>query len=310
MPTKETIFKTLNQTRISPAPTTPTLFPELYSHETDTPGWMYSDLHNLFGEETFPTQPSFSAHIWQNFVMPLPAKSKRGFPQLTTPTIDFYNQHITTIKHAYQLGTHPYKNAKDFKLSQYACWCMSRNNPDMIFSRTYFIAPTIISNPDFETLKALCYQFARPDLRIKLSKYEKTINAIAHKNKIDFNEFRRVNRTALFGDHSKSHIAEQNDFYISPNTPLADHMGAATLYERANALERAIKRINQTHPITKNKILEIIFSELNFARDNMIKKQNKYPERDIFPISAPQVQSQLMRTERDFINKYAHQKSK
>lgn len=310
MPSKETIFYTLNQKRISPPAATETLFPELFTDEYDITRWMYSDLHNLFGETVFPTHPSFSAHIWQNLVMPIPTKSKRSTPQLTPPDTKFYDVHIKTITHPYHLGAQNYKKAKDFKLSRYACWCMSRNNPYMIFSRTYFISPVINPTMDFDTMKKLSYQFARVYLRSQLSKQEKIINGIAHKYKIDFNEFRRVNRAALFADHSKSHIAERNDFYISPNTPLADHMGAATLHARTGALIRAIQHINQTPKINGDKILEILFSELNSARVKMITQQNTSPEDDIFQTPAPHVKTQLTHTERDFINQYAFQKSR
>lgn len=309
MPSKETIFKTLNQTRIAPNTIAPTLFPNTEAQPT-TDSWYYSDLHNLYGEPLIPTQPSFSAHIWQNLVMPTDKNQKRSTPKLTSTDINFYNTHITQITHPYTLDTHHYKNAKDFKLSRYACWCMSRNNPNMIFSRTYFISPVIDPQMNFLTMNAWCYQFARVNLREQLTKYEKIINAIAHKHKIDFNEFRRLNRAALFEDSSKSHIAERNDFYISHNTPLADHMGAATLYARIHALKNAITKINHTQPIYPNKILEIIFTELNNARINMIKNQHIHPEDDIFRLSAPQTQSKLMRTERDFINQYAFQKTR
>lgn len=308
-PSKETIFETLNRKQISPTHTS-SLFPEIETATSISEYWFYSDLHNLYGEIQFPTQPSFSAHIWKNLVMPLPSNSKRGFPQLIPTDINFYNKHITQISRPYTLDTHQYKHAKDFKLSRYACWCMSRNDPNMIFSRTYFISPILAPNMSFNDINLWCYQFARINLREQLSKYEKIINGIAYKHKINFNKFRNLNRAALFGDHSKSHIAEQNDFYISPNTPLADHMGAATLYTRSHALYNAITKINQTHPINSETILETIFNELNTARTNMIKNLHIYPEHDIYQTSAPQIQSKLMRTERDFINKYSLQKTR
>ncbi|MBQ5700420.1 MAG: hypothetical protein IIV74_03965 [Alphaproteobacteria bacterium] len=308
MPPKEIIFHTLNQKRITPPAASETLFPELFTTDQDITGWMYSDLHNLYGEAFFPTHPSFSAHIWQNLTMPTKNRPNQGTPQMTTPTTTFYDMHVKTITHAYQLGSHAYKKAKDFKLSRYACWCMSRNNPYMIFSRTYFISAVIDSEMNFDTMQQLSYQFARVNLRAQLSKYEKIINAIANRHKIDFNKFRRINRSALFNDHSKSHIAERNDFYISPHTPLADHMGAATLHARANALRIAIQRINQLGHITPDKIFKIIFTELYTARENMIKNLNLRPENDIFRTPAPQIESQLARTERAFIKKYAYQR--
>lgn len=306
-PSKESIFETLNTKQIN-QPDTPSLFPELTPSKFETSdGWYYSDLHNLYGEIQFPTQPSFSAHIWQNMVMPTSSNSRRAFPQLVPTSLDFYNNHVIQITHPYTLDTHHYKHAKDFKLSRYACWCMSRNNPNMIFSRTYFISPIISPNMSFTDMNAWCYQFARVHLREQLTKHEKIINAIANKHKIDFNKFRRVNRAALFGNHSKSHIAEQNDFYIPHHTPLADHMGAATLYERANALTRAIQRINNTPKITQSTILEIIYTELNNARHIMIHNLHIDPCNDIRRTPVQKIQSILTQTERDFILKYGFQ---
>ncbi len=306
-PSKSEIFTTLNAYRIK-SDNQLSLFSETCADNIANESWLYSDLHNLYGETKFPTKPSFSAHIWQNMVTPSASNSKRGFPELNPVNIDFYDQHVAQITHPYTLGQHRYKNAKDFKLSRYACWCMSRNNPNMIFSRTYFISPIINPTMDFETMEKLSYQFARVYLRDKLSKYEKKINGIAYKHHINFNEFRNCNRAALFGDHNKAHIAERRDFYISPRTPLADHMGAATLYARTNALHNAIQRINSIQRIRPDQIFEIIFTELNTARTQMITTQNIHPENDISCTPAPQIKSQLMRTERDFINKYAFQK--
>ncbi len=306
-PSKPEIFATLNAKRIKTDDQL-TLFPETHPHNTCNEYWLYSDLHNLYGEILFPTQPSFSAHIWQNMVMPSTPEPTRAFPKLQPTNIEFYNNHIALITHPYTLDNRHFKSSKDFKLSRYACWCMSRSNPNMIFSRTYFIAPIIDPHMSFEQMNAYCYQFARIHLREQLSRQEKIINAIAYKNKIDFNEFRRINRAALFADHSKSHIAARNDFYISRNTPLADHMGAATLYTRTQALENAIAKINHTQPINSRKILEIIFTELDNARINMTKNLHIRPEDDISRIPVQKTQSLLMQTERDFINKYAHQK--
>lgn len=305
-PSKPEIFATLNAKRIKTDDQL-SLFPETHPHNTCNEYWLYSDLHNLYGEILFPTQPSFSAHIWQSMVMPSTPEPTRAFPKLQPTDIDFYNNHVALITHPYTLGNHHFKNAKDFKLSRYACWCMSRSNPNMIFSRTYFIAPIIDPHMSFEQMNAYCYQFARIHLREQMSRQEKRINAILYKHNCNFNDFKQSTTIALFGN-TPGTILNQNGLSTNSKKPLSDYMGAATLFERTRALKMAIDKINHTPNITKTQIYDITCTEMSHARSRAIQNMHIDPANDISRIPVQKTQSVLMQTERDFINKYAFEK--
>ena len=307
-PSKPEIFATLNATCIKPDNQL-SLFPEAPINNTCNEYWLYSDLHNLYGELLFPTQPSFSAHIWQNMVMPRTQEPTRTFPKLQPTDIDFYNNHVALITHPYTLDNHHFKHAKDFKISRYACWCMSRNNPNMIFSRTYFIAPIINPHMSFDQMNTYCYHFARVHLREQLSRQEKRINAIVYKHDGNFHDFKKLTTIALFGD-TPDIILNQNGLSTNSKKPLADYMGAATLFERTRALEQAICKISHTPNITKTQIYDITCTALSHARNRTIQNMHINPANDIFQIPVQKAQSLLMQTERDFINKYAFQKTR
>ena len=305
-PSKKTIYETLNATQIKNSQTL-SLFPDTYPIDSTSEGWLYSDLHNLFDEILFPTQPSFSAHIWQNMVMPTLHNSRRSFSQLQPTNIDFYNNHVIQITHPYTLGTHHFKHAKDFKLSRYACWCMSRNNPNMIFTRTYFISPIINPKMSFNEMDTWCYQFARINLREQLAHHEKIMNAILYKHQCNFHNFKQITSIALYGD-TPSVIRHKCGLSTTNNKPLSDYMGAATLFCRTRTLKRIIKQIPTTHNISTSEIYDIAYDEFSAERNHMIQNMHVNPSDDIFKTSIQQTQSKLKQTERDFILKYGFQK--
>ena len=314
LPKKSIIFETLNKTRHHTITNNqPTLFPELAIQNApeDFPEfWYFSDLHNLYGNAYFPVEPNMNVFAWQNLVMPVPQKSKRATPQLKPTDILFYNEHVATIRHPYSLNNNAIRNAKDLKLSRYACWCLSRNRPSMIFSRTYFISPIINQYMKFEDMKQLSYQFARVHLRNQLSSYEKIIAGILKKYNANFRQFNHAMTRAFFYNYSANDLKEIHGIPLATNDPLANYMGAATLNARINALDCAIRKHNQTPNESLNKFQDTLYNELINARVSEIRNTSILPERDIFRTPVSKIQSQLARTERDFILQYSHNKTK
>ena len=311
LPKKSVIFETLNAKRHRIDEDTQfSLFPEL---RTQTPTihseyWYYSDLHNLFGSPYFSIAPNMNAHAWENLAMPVPQKSNRATPQLTRTDLEFYDDHVATYHHEYKLNFSTYKNAKDLRLSRYACWCMSRTNPAMIFSRTYFISPIITPRMKFDDMKNLSYQFARVHLREKLTGYEKIVAGILKKHNADYQQFNHAMTQTLFYGHSSKDLKELYGIPIKQNDPLANYMGAATLHARITALRRAIERFKTAPHQSLATFDKILYRELTNCRADEIFNTHIRPEQDIFPTPVSQIQSQLMRTERDFILKYSKEK--
>lgn len=311
LPKKSVIFETLNAKRHRIDEDTQfSLFPELRA-ETPTihsEYWYYSDLHNLFGEHYFPIAPNMNAHTWENMVMPIPQKNARATPQLVRTDLPFYDGHIATIRHEYTLDSNAYKYAKDLRLSRYACWCMSRTKPTMIFSRTYFISPIINPHMKFDDMKNLSYQFARVHLREQLTGYEKIIAGILKKYNADYRQFNHAMTRAFFYNYTANDLKEIHRIQIKPNDPLANYMGAATLNARINAIHNAVEHFKRATKPNLATFEQILYHELINARVREIHDASIRPEQDIFPTPISQVQSQLMRTERDFIIKYSNEK--
>lgn len=308
LPKKSVIFETLNKTQ-QPPRTSPQLdlFPELCdTNTTNTDYWYYSDLHNLFGKAYFPTEPDFHSHIWQKLVMPVGQKTKQSFPQLAPTNIDFYNQHITTIHHPYTLNGHTFKNTKDLKVSRYAAWCLCRQNPYLIFARTYFIAPAISPNLSFDELKGHSYQFARLYLRNELAKNEKAISAISLRYGGEYNLINTLTCNAMFEGYSIRSLKNTNRIPNKQHAPLSNYLGAATLNAKSIAIKKTIKRFDQSNTKNLDALCEIFYDELTKQRIKLKTEQNIIPLDDIYQTPITQVQSLLTRTERDFILKYAN----
>ena len=311
LPKKSTIFETLNAKRHRIDEDTQfSLFPDLCANTPTIHSeyWYYSDLHNLYGNQYFPVAPNMNAHTWENLFMPSPKKSTRATPQLIPTALPFYDGHVATIRHEYTLDHISYKHAKDLRLSRYACWCMSRQNPAMIFSRTYFISPIINPRMKFDEMRHLSYQFARVHLREKLTNYEKIIAGILKTHNADFRQFNHAMTRALFYNYSANDLKDIHRIQIKPNDPLANYMGAATLNARINAIHNAVEHFKRATKPNLATFEQILYHELINARVREIHDTSIRPEQDIFPTPISQVQSQLMRTERDFILKYGNEK--
>ena len=305
---KVTVFQTLNQTkhRINEGLQF-SLFPEMNEPTiNDAEYWNYSDLHNLYGHP-FLFAPHMDAHIWPKLKMPINT-SKRGTPTMTSPTTDFYNNHTVQFRHDYNINNHHHIRAKDKKMSRYACWSMVREYPDMIFSRTYFISPIIDPNMNYEQMRKLNYQFARIYLRNQLATLERQVGGILNKMHANFSVFYNCTNQAFFYGYTTQDIKDGHNIPIHQNDPLSNYMGAVSLDGRIKAIENAIKQFAHTYSKSTNTFTDIMYDELIKQRISIIKNHNTSPEHDIFQTPVSQVQSQLAKTERDFINKYSQQK--
>ena len=114
LPNKSVIFETLNTKRHNTDDNIQSsLFPDLdiTPQKNHSEFWYYSDLHNLHGNPYFPIEPNMNAHVWQHLVMPTQNAIKRSTPQLIQTNLEFYNDHITTMRHDYSLDGNRRRNA-------------------------------------------------------------------------------------------------------------------------------------------------------------------------------------------------------
>lgn len=300
LPKKSIIYETLNKTQHwTDEDAQRSLFPDLFQDASliHAEYWLYSDLHNLFGEKFMPAQnphPSIS--------MPQLPITKRGNPKFTTPTTDFYDGHIVTTKQKYNIDGAYYP---DLRISRYGCWQLTKDNPALIFARTYFISPSISPDMTYSTIADTSYQFARVHLRQELSDMEKILAGILNKHHANFSLFNHHMTRAFYYNYGAKDIKATYNIPQSTNDPLANYMGAASLHARITALQNTINRYNSLITQNIDTFYNILYQELIQSRVNMLKHTGTAPEQDIFPTHIKKIERQLRDTERNFTNQFA-----
>lgn len=308
LPSKNVIFNILNSTAQHPKPDLQLqLFNSPDTQSADTEFWYYSDLYNLYGDTYMPIKPDFGHKVWQKLQIPTP--QSRGNKITFRPTdIKFYNQHVATVHHDYNLGATEHKNAPDLKLTRYGVWCLSRPSPYMMFTRTYLISPVMDITPTFQNIHNASYQFSRIHLRNELTQYEKILGGLLHKYHGDFKLFNHHMTRAFFYGYGARDLKEIHRIPIKDNDPLANYMGAASLHARTTALRNTVQRFDDNQKHDLDILYNILHQELTAQRIRTIQKYNIRPEQDIFQQSISAVQSDLNKCEYEFVKKYANQK--
>lgn len=304
------IFETLNQNRNTQNTTTQfSLFPDTIPNTPNltTEYWLYSDLNKLFGPTLFPTTPNMDLHTWKHLVMPTTPQPSRAKPTLQNANYDFYSRHIAQIHHAYSLsGGQTFKNAIDLQLSRYACWCLTRKNPELIFAHTYFLSPSITPNASYPDIHQYAMQFTRVNLREQLKYYEKILNGIIYRLNAGYSMLRHeMTRTFYYG-RTESDLKEIHNIPERPNSPLSDYMGHASLRARIFALHDAIEQFGKSYYKNTDTLRGILNEELTKHRVKMIQNTNRAPEQDITHTPVSQIESKLNKLEQTFISQYAN----
>lgn len=279
---------------------------ELINKNNNTEYWLFSDLYNLFGYpyvglhnniiDTIGTTIKFSDF------QKLPQKNSDKV--LRAPNFQtFYSGHVVSIINNYDIKnpntTIQKQNGQDARLTRYACWSILKQWPNMIFSQLYFIMP----DTNFETLYNTAYKFARLYQRAELTRAEKIVNGIAHRNKSDMRQFNSAMHRAFFYTADLD-IIKAN--YGIKGT-VFDYMGSRSLMMRQKALNKVINAYNLNPKMSFGAFYELLYQELVNARVSMINTTGRTPESDISRKSIGRIASELKKMEREFINKYAFQ---
>ncbi len=306
LPNKQTIYETLNNKRhVIDWAGQNSLFPELRQPTKNIHAeyWLYSDLHNLYAEPYFPIQTDWATYARSQLVQPAIPTNKSHKIHLTVPWAEFCNEHIIPANEL-----HTNTTTTDVALSRYACWCAVRQNPAMIFSRTYFILPHGTSFTD--TYNA-SYQFARVHLRNELAIWERNLAGVLKQLHANFQQFNHqtVQRAFFYGYNSED-IKNAHQIEVKPNDPLANYLGPASLYAKTCAIIKALNRFEKLHHPQLEPFKMIMYEELSNARVQTIKSTGHRPEQDIYQTHISKIQNQLFQTEQEFIRKFHNIKLK
>lgn len=294
-PSKELIFKTLDTMRHRVSEHADLFTTTL----NDSEYWLYSDLYNLFSHPMFNPENMYE-HTYQAFDT-TPAKTQNIAPY------DFFRAHTSVYNHKYTINSpHPpynqiTKNGTDIKLSRYACYCLFKDKPNLIFTRTYFMMP----NTDFKTIYETSYRFARIYQREKLRESERKLSGVLKRLDASIGLFQYETARTFFGEHTTDYIREA--YNLPTNTPITDNMGAVSLHARRHAIENAIKKFDFAHTRDLRSFSMILHNELRIARNKMISEYKFPPEKDIHKTPIKSVESEYKKLEQQFIKQYASQ---
>ncbi|MDW2995553.1 MAG: hypothetical protein R8M71_01110 [Alphaproteobacteria bacterium] len=264
--------------------------------------WFFSDLHNLFGEAAFPTNQAMKKTAHEKIIYPYDAKSN------IQQRFDFYTSHYECIHHEYRLGYLNFKHATDLKLTRYACWSFLKHIPNAIFGQTYFLAPVIKADMDFNALNKIASEYRRIKLRDDLSRAEKILAGILYSQHANYKDFYNSTSLALFNGKTYNDIKEIHNIPNKQNETLLDYMGRHTLHARIAALYRTFEKYNNSTNKTILHLNEILCNELFDKRVTMINTTGRRPEQDISQQHIDKVKKHLNNTEQAFTKKYSIQK--
>lgn len=294
-PSKDLIFKTLTTKRHNMAESA-----SLFDNEINNADyWLYTDLYNLFSHPMFDPENMYE-HTYQKFDT-TPARANKIAPY------DFFKAHTIIYNHKYTINSpHPpynpiAKNGTDIKLSRYACYCLFRDAPGLIFTRTYFMMP----NTDFKTIYETSYRFARIYQRQKLRESERRLSGLLKNLDANIALFQYEAARTFFGEYDIDYI--RGAYGLVSSTPIADHMGAISLHARRRAIDTAIKKFDYAHTRDFRSFSMILHNELRIARNKMISEHRFPPEKDIHKSSIKSIESEYKKLEQQFIKTYAAQ---
>lgn len=290
-PSKEIIFKTLYDSRHKTNE-----FQDIFNPtNNDAEYWYYSDLYNLFRSPMFDIEHMHD-DVYRKFDA-TPAKNISPY--------EFLKQHTTFTSRKYTIfSPHPpfnpiNKNGKDIRLSRYACFCMFRDTPQLIFTRTFFMMP----NASFQTIYNTSYRFARIYQRERLRSSERQLAGLLKRLNANIALFHHETHKTFFGGTESDYI--RTAYQISHNRALADNMGAISMHARRHAIDNAITKFRFA-PTQDFRSFALIFNnELLAARHKMFTDYKIKPEQDFYKTPINAIESEYKKAVRDFTKQYA-----
>ncbi|MBR2483073.1 MAG: hypothetical protein IKB49_04295 [Alphaproteobacteria bacterium] len=290
-PSKEIIFNSLCESRHR-VYEEQTLFNPI---QNDAEYWYYSDLYNLFRCPTFDIEQPHD-HVYRKFDS-TPAKN-------ITP-YEFLKQHTTFTSRKYTIySPHPpfskiTKTGNDIKLSRYTCFCMFRDIPQLIFTRTYFLMP----NAKFKDIYDTSYSFARIYQRERLRASERQLAGLLKRLDANIALFHHESHKTFFGGTETDYI--RNTYQMPANRALADNMGAISMHARRHAIDSALTKFRFAHTQDFHSFSLIFQNELLTARRKMHADYHITPEQDFYKKPINVIETEYKKLVRDFTRQYA-----
>ena len=238
-------------------------------------------------------------HAYQTFDT-TPAKKQKIIPY------ELFKNHVVVYQHKYTIHSpHPpynqiTKNGMDIKLSRYACYCIFRNKPNLIFTSTFFMMP----NADFKTVYETSYKFARIHQRNKLRESEHKLAGVLKSLNANHSLFQHEMAKTFFNGYTIDYLRDA--YHLDPKKALADNMGAISMHARRTAIDTAIHKFDFAHTRDLQSFSLILHNELRSARNKMILDYKTTPEKDFHKTNIHDIESEYKKLESDFIKHSAN----
>lgn len=265
-----------------------TEIPDIFDTENNnTEYWHYNILHTTFPYT--PTTPeAITEYIKTNF-------DTNPGKRIKMPASLFLNHHVQ----------YEYKGHKqtDIRLSRFACWCLFKSNPQLLFYSLYFMIP----NCTPATLNQAASKFDRIRLRAFVQSMENKLNGILRTLNTNYEAFRHETFREYYNGFTNKELREIYD--LPQRAILADYMNAPSLYGRGIAIYNALEKFSSL-PYTQHtdhQLAQILQNELRLARQKIIREYKTLPEKDICKTHIKELNAEYKKLEQNFIEKFAYQ---
>lgn len=266
-----------------------------YSLFEDTPRdceyWMASDLEKLFGIENMPWRDDMLDGMYS-------LMARNVIPLSKTPAGEMFHHHVIPITSPAGQKTY------DMKLSRYAAWILTCENPRMAFTHAYFMMPGHTADEMSYTANNLT-RIHNHDI---LSQYNRRIAGILGRDNIPFFRFYADLHGTFFGTADTDALKAQNGIRITARDSIHNYMGAASMHAMANGIDTIIHRYDENGRRNSDALSYITVTEMGKARTEMANKTQRTPAMDIEKMHIKDLRFNIRNTEYAFVKKFMDEK--
>lgn len=253
--------------------------------------WMASDLEQLFGIGNMPWRNNMRDDMYS-------LMARNVIPSSKTPTDEIFRHHVIPISSPAGMKTY------DMKLSRYAAWILTVENPRMAFTRAYFMMPGHTADEMSYTANNLT-RMHNHDI---LSQYNRRIAGILDRDNIPFFRFYADLHGTFFGTADTNAIKAQNGIRITARDSIHNYMGTASMRAMANGIDMIIQRYDENGRRNADALSYITVREMGKARTEMATKTNRVPAMDIEKMHINDLRFNIRNAEHAFVKKFINEK--
>lgn len=268
--------------------------------------WHISDLYNIINTPTIPKELIYGNQILSRILTPHDFNEKK-FPELDpNQKYDFRKYHIEQTHHGYTIDHHTYKNAIDYKASEYAVASFLKPyiqyGQKYSFAYAYFLSNAKYDTPTFDQINQIAYDILRINARKTTAKSEKCLSGVLQRLNQKQQFFYSETSPVLF---NKNIELLKNINGIPQTKPINDYLPHIVLEARTKAIDKALADFNRDKHATNETFEYYVCRALRNARKDIFDQTGKFPEALITKIPVNKVEQNLKKLETEFVEKFS-----